>query len=101
MKRIVHNLITGERAEVDLTTEEIADAVARTAREAPVIAQAAADSAAKDSAKLDPVIQYLVSHTPDECAKYVQDNVVDLPSAKAFLKNVAKALSVLARRELR
>jgi len=60
-----------------------------------------ADVAAIDSAKLDAVIQYLVTHTPDECAQYVQDNVTDLASAKAFLKNVAKALSVLARKELR
>ncbi len=69
--------------------------------EIDALAQQVADTTAKDSAKLDPVIQYLVNHTPDECAQYVQDNVVDLPSAKAFLKNVAKALSVLARKELR
>ncbi len=65
------------------------------------MAQREADLAAKASAKADNVIQYLVTHTPEECAQYVQDNVVDLASARAFLKKVAMALSVLARRDLR
>ncbi len=92
-------------SEVALTPEEEADAVARTAAEeavaAPIREQAAADVIAANSAKSDNVIQYLVTHTPAECAQYVQDNVTDLASAKAFLKTVAMALSVLARKELR
>jgi len=64
-------------------------------------AQRVVDITAIADAKLDAVIQYLVTHTPDECAQYVESNVTDLASAKAFLKIVAKALSVLARRELR
>lgn len=77
------------------------DLSAKTPEQLAVEAQKALDAAAKESAKLDAVIQYLVTHTPDECAQYVQDNVVDLPSAKAFLKKVAIALSVLTKRELR
>jgi hypothetical protein len=80
-----------------LTPEEEAQNAAAEAKRV----EAEAHTAAKDAAKLDAVIQYLVTHTPDECAQYVQDNVTDLASAKAFLKKVAKALSVLARRELR
>lgn len=105
MDRIEINAVTGQRTVVQLTAEEEAAAIARAAQEdaeqAPILAQQAADTAAKDAAKLDAVIQYLVSHTPDECAQYVQDNVVDLASARAFLKKVAMALSVLARRDLR
>jgi hypothetical protein len=59
------------------------------------------DAAARDAAKADAVIQYLVNHTPAECADYVQSNVTDLASAKQFLKKVAMALSMLARSELR
>jgi len=105
MDKIVVDVKTGLRQVVALTPEEEADAIARTAAEeavaAPIRAQVAADVIAANSAKSDNVIQYLVTHTPDECAQYVQDNVTDLASAKAFLKNVAKALSVLARKELR
>lgn len=63
--------------------------------------QEVADAAATASVKSDAVIQYLVNHTPAECADYVQAHVTDLASAKQFLKKVAMALSVLARSELR
>lgn len=105
MNKIVIDVRTGLQQVVALTPEEEADAVARTAAEeavaAPIREQAAADVIAANSAKSDNVIQYLVTHTPAECAQYVQDNVTDLASAKAFLKKVAMALSVLGRRELR
>lgn len=105
MERIEINAVTGQKTVVPLTAEEEAAAIARSAQEAAeqasILAQQAADSAAKDAAKLDAVIRYLVTHTPDECAQYVQDNVVDLASARAFLKKVAMALSVLARKDLR
>lgn len=105
MNKIVIDVRTGSQQVVALTPEEEADAVARTAAEeavaAPIRKQAADDVIAANSAKSDNVIQYLVTHTPAECAQYVQDNVTDLASAKAFLKKVAMALSVLARRELR
>ena len=97
------NVITGKRIEVPLTQEEIDDAAARTAAELndPARLQTIVDTAAKDSAKLDTVIQYLVTHTPEECTQYVQDSVTDLASAKAFLKKVAMVLSVLSKESLR
>lgn len=63
--------------------------------------QAIVDSVAETLAKADPVIKYLVSHTPAECAAYVQANVTSLATAKDMLAKMAMALSVLARRNLR
>lgn len=72
-----------------------------------------ADLEAKAYAKLDPVIQYLVSHTPAECAQAIRDfidsaSVTNLATAQACLGRIetrmaqfAKALSVLAREKLR
>lgn len=57
--------------------------------------------AAKAEAKADAIVQYLRDHTPAECEQYVQNNVTDLASAKAFLKKVAAILSVLSKESLR
>lgn len=59
------------------------------------------DQQAVQSAKADPVIQYLVNHTPDECFNKVQADVTDLASAKQMLGRFARALSVIAREKLR
>jgi len=72
-----------------------------TPAEVAAAAQVAADSAASDIAKADPVITYLVNHTPAECAAYVAANVTNLATAVNVLQKVAMALSVLARKELR
>lgn len=113
MKRIIRNVLTGEQSEVDLTPEEEADAIAKTAAEQPEILQRTADSAAVADAKLDPVIQFLVSHTPAECAQAIRDfidsaSVTNLATAQACLGRIetrmaqfAKALSVIARDKLR
>lgn len=103
MSTIRVNCQTGEQSIVPLTQAEIDDAAARTAAELndPVRLQAVVDTDAKDSAKVDVVIQYLVSHTPDECYAKVQADVTDLASAKVMLGRFAKALSVLARGQLR
>lgn len=103
MNRIEINVETGEQVVVPLTAEEIADAEARAAAEAsdPERLQAIADEGNRATAKSDNVIQYLVTHTPAECAAYVNANVNNLADAKAFLGKVAMALSVLARREFR
>lgn len=74
---------------------------AETAAEAARAAQAQADAAATAAAKANNVVIYLVSHTPAECAAYVQANVTNLAQAKDMLANFAMALSVLARRSLR
>jgi len=76
-------------------------------------AQAAKDTQAAASAKADPVITYLVSHTPAECAQYVRDQVnasaittqADAKAAIIKLEDIqarmAMALSVIARHTLR
>ena len=53
--------------------------------------------AAKAEAKADNVVQYLRGHTVAECEQYVQNNVTDLASAKAFLKKVAAVMCVLSK----
>lgn len=76
------------------TAEALAAIAAREARQA-------ADSAAREAAKADTVIQYLRDHTPAECEAYVQANVTDLASARALMKKFAVALCVLAKQNLR
>ena len=71
------------------------------AAQSAIAAIAQSDDQAKAAGKSDTVIQYLVTHTPAECAAYVAANVNNLADAKAFLGKVAIALSVLARREFR
>lgn len=68
-----------------------------------IAAKAASEAliAAKAEAKADNIVQYLRDHTPAKCEQYVQNNVTDLASAKAFLKKVAMVLSVLAKESLR
>lgn len=64
-------------------------------------AEELADEQAVIAAKSDNVINYLVTHTPAECAAYVAANVNNLADAKAFLGKVAMALSMLTRQHLR
>ena len=54
----------------------------------------------KDETNLanDTVWQTIQGMTMDEAEQYVEDNVTDLPSAKAFLKKVAKAIVFLSRK---
>lgn len=73
--------------------EQAAEAAAEAARVALI--------AAKAEAKADNIVQYLRDHTPAECAQYVQGNVTDLASAKAFLKKVAIVLCALSKESLR
>lgn len=81
----------------DLTPEEEAQNAAAQLEKDRI----AADAAAKAEAKADNIVQYLRDHTPAECAQYVQNNVTDLASAKAFLKKVAIVLCVLSKESLR
>lgn len=103
MNRIEINVKTGEQVLTPLTPEEVSDAQARTAAEAsdPERLRAIEDEESRATAKADNVIRYLVTHTPAECAAYVNANVNNLADAKAFLGKVAMVLSVLARREFR
>lgn len=59
------------------------------------------DNEAISVAKLDPVIIYLATHTPDECASYIQANVTSMATAIPILKKFAIALCVLVRDKLR
>lgn len=65
-------------------------------------AQQLADKSAIDFAKAEPVIQYLVNHTPQECADYVAGVLVGLPAPVIELQQqYAMALCVLAKGSLR
>lgn len=72
-----------------------------TPAELAAIALQEQDQAAKQATKADVVIQYLINHTPAECADYVQANVTNLAQAKDMLAKFAMALSVLAKGNLR
>ena len=52
---------------------------------------------AKAEAKADTVVQYLRDHTVAECVQYVDTNVTNLASAKAFLEKVAVVMCVLSK----
>jgi len=83
------------------TNAEINSALEATPEEIAFDAYNAALIVAKAEAKADNIVQYLRDHTLAECAQYVQDNVTDLASAKAFLKKVAIVLCALSKESLR
>lgn len=105
--RIIYDGVEGTPSDFPLTEAEILEA---TSEQLPIdpptpeeLAAEAAQKAlrsAKAEVKADNVINYLVTHTPAECAAYVNANVNNLADAKAFLGKVAMALSVLARQHL-
>lgn len=101
MQRIEYNLQTGVQSIIEMTPEEIAAIPAVPAEKLALLEQIQADEAQKESAKLDTVIRYLVTHTPEEIVTYVNTNVTDLASAKNVLGKLAVAVSVLAKKELR
>ena len=63
--------------------------------------QAVEDEAAVTVVKANAVINYLVTHTPAECAAKVQTDVTNLATAKDMLAHFAQALCVLAKDRLR
>jgi hypothetical protein len=73
-----------------------------------IIPQAEIDAAAEVTARAamrttltaDATITYLRTHTPAECAAYVNANVTDLASAKAVLSKIAMVVAYLARERL-
>jgi hypothetical protein len=66
-----------------------------------IASRIAADENDVNSAKLNPVIQYLVTHTPAECNAKARGDVTDLASAKIMFGHFAEALCVLAKDKLR
>jgi len=79
----------------------IADVDPPSAEEVAAAAQRVTDNTARQTAKADSTISYLVTHTPAEINTYVRSNVNNLASATDMLVKLAVAVSVLARKELR
>lgn len=64
------------------------------------LAELEAREAMRNALKADSVVQYLRTHTPAECAAYVNSNVTDLASAKNVLSKLAMICAYLARERL-
>lgn len=63
-------------------------------------ADLAARETMRNALRADSVVQYLRTHTPAECAAYVNSNVTDLASAKNVLAKLAMICAYLARERL-
>lgn len=55
---------------------------------------------ARAEAQADNIVQYFVTHTPLECAAYVEDNTATLAAMRTLLKKMAMVLCVLAKGSL-
>lgn len=86
---------------VEITQAEADILNAPTPEQVAQQAQALADKQQADAVKADNVIQYLVTHTPAECAAYVGSNVTNLATAVTMLQKFAIALCVLSKDKLR
>jgi len=75
--------------------------IAQAAEIAALKAQLEVDEAEKQSAKLDPVINYLATHTNAQVAAKIQTDITSLATAKDMMAKLGVALAVLARKELR
>lgn len=97
------DITTGEVVREQFTAEEEAEADAAELAQLndPARLLREADAQARADARADNIVQYLRDHTPAECEQYVQDNVTDLASAKAFLRKVAIVLCALSKGSLR
>lgn len=86
-----------------LTSEELAlvEPYVKSTEEIAYKSQQLADSRARDSAKTETVIQYLINHTPAECDAYIHTKVTDLATATNILGKMAMALCVLSKDKLR
>ena len=106
MTKIVTNLSTGETTVEPLTQEELDAQAAYLLSPAYAALQAqqalaTLDASAVTVAKANAVINYLVTHTPQECAAKVQTDVTNLATAKDMLAHFAQVLCVLAKDRLR
>jgi hypothetical protein len=61
----------------------------------------ASDAAARQAAKADALVTFLIEKTPAEVAARVQADITDLASARTVIAKLAVALSVLAKQGLR
>lgn len=64
------------------------------------LAELEARETMRNALRADSVVQYLRTHTPAECATYVNSNVTDLASAKNVLSKLAMICAYLARERL-
>ncbi len=80
-----------------LTDNELATLRAPTSEQIAAQEKALAEKQQADATKADAVIQYLVTHTPQECAAYVGQNVTNLATAVTMLQKFAMALCVLSK----
>lgn len=99
--RIEVNVITGEQKEIPLNEEELLELEALRVTHNEMVAAKQLIANEKNITKQQAVFQYLVSHTPQECAAWVNTNVTDLASAKDLLSKYAMILCILAKREFR
>lgn len=63
-------------------------------------AELAAREKMRNALRADSVVHYLRTHTPAECAAYVNSNVTDLASAKNVLSKLAMICAYLARERM-
>lgn len=91
--------------ELSIGVGDLYDGVAFTKAPTPELTpeqlQGQIDKVQQQEAKLNPVINYLVTHTNAEIATYIETNVTNLSTAVEILKHLATAIAVLAKRELR
>lgn len=76
------------------TPQQVADAAAANAL-------AAADRAARQTAKADLLINFLIDKTPAEIITRVNSDITDLASARQVVAKLAVAISVLVKQSLR
>jgi hypothetical protein len=105
MDRVTVDINTGQLVVVPLTQAELDAQAAYLASPEYALMQAklAAEATAiseKDIAKADAVVAYMMTHTPAECAGYVNTNVTSLATAKDLLSKFAIALCVISKRLL-
>lgn len=81
----------------DATQAELALAAQKLAAQQ----QAAEDAAIRTTAKLDPTVQYLLTHTAAEIEAKVKADITNVATAEVVIAKLAVAVGVLARRELR
>jgi hypothetical protein len=67
---------------------------------APPTPEQLAAAEQKAAMQADVVLAYLASHTPAECAAYVQANVTNLATAVSMLSKMVMVLSIIAKERL-
>jgi hypothetical protein len=94
--------VTGNEPNVgDVWNGSVFSPYVPTPEEVAAAALAAADASAKQAAKADALITFLIEKTPAEVVARVNSDITDLASAKQVIAKLAVAVSVLAKSSLR